>query len=230
MPCPNRTPEGNPFSSIAYALHHQLLTLGRKLLIQPSCRLCRAPLSPSAEVDPICPPCHERYQIRYRGLHGSTPLPWHGLSVYEGAFRSLLLQLKHRPNERRLSALIGCLRATLPVLTTAVLVPIPSWKRRRANPLPGLIASGLGRVRTDLLQRTRVSAGQHHLNRQQRLSNLSGAFRANLHAPAMELWLVDDILTTGGTALAAKQALLDGGHRVRGLICLGRTPARRLRR
>ncbi len=211
-------------------LHHQLLTLGRKLLIQPSCRLCRAPLGSTTEADPICPACHERYQLHSPGLHGSAPLPWHGLTVYEGAFRHLLLQLKHRPNKQRLSALIGCLRATLPHLTTAVLVPIPSWKRRRANPLPGLIASGLGRVRTDLLQRTRVSAGQHHLNRQQRLSNLSGAFRANLHAPAMELWLVDDILTTGGTALAAKQALLDGGHQIHGLICLGRTPARGLRR
>ena len=108
--------------------------------------------------------------------------------------------------------------------------PHPQLEAAPGQPLPGLIAAGLGRVRTDLLQRARVSAGQHHLNRQQRLSNLSGAFRANVHAPEMELWLVDDILTTGGTALAAKQALLDGGHRVRGLICLGRTPARRLRR
>ena len=46
----------------------------------------------------------------------------------------------------------------------------------------------------------------------------------------MEIWLVDDILTTGGTALAARQALLDAGHQVCGLICLGRTPIRRLRR
>ena len=112
----------------------------------------------------------------------------------------------------------------------AVLVPIPSWKRRRANSLPSLIATTLGQARTDLLQRTRASAGQHHLNRQQRLSNLSGAFRVNARVPAMELWLVDDILTTGGTALAAREALLDAGHQVCGLICLGRTPVRRLRR
>ena len=211
-------------------MHHHLLTLGRKLLIQPNCRLCRAPLGSTAEAEPICPPCRERFRLHSDGLQGSAPLPWHGLTDYDGAFRSLLLQLKRLPNESRLSALISCLRATLPTLTTAVLVPIPSWKRRRANPLPGLIATGLGRVQTDLLQRTRASAGQHHLNRQQRLANLSGAFRARPHAPAMELWLVDDILTTGGTALAARQALLDGGHRVHGLICLGRTPVRPLRR
>ena len=106
----------------------------------------------------------------------------------------------------------------------------PQRETAPGHPPLDLIATTLGQARTDLLQRTRASAGQHHLNRQQRLSNLSGAFRVNARLPAMELWLVDDILTTGGTALAAKQALLDGGHRVRGLICLGRTPARRLRR
>ena len=96
--------------------------------------------------------------------------------------------------------------------------------------MPGLIATTLGQVRTDLLQRTRASAGQHHLNRQQRLLNLSGAFKVSARLQAMEIWLVDDILTTGGTALAARQALLDAGHQACGLICLGRTPIRRLRR
>lgn len=211
-------------------MYHQLLKLGRQLLIQPTCRLCRSPLCPDTEADPICPQCQDRFQLHSGGLRGSAPLPWHGLSYYDGAFRTLLLRLKRRPDDRQLSALIGCLRATLPMPYPAVLVPIPSWKRRRANPLPGLIATTLGQVRTDLLQRTRVSAGQHHLNRQQRLSNLSGAFKVSAHLQAMEIWLVDDILTTGGTALAARQALLDAGHQVCGLICLGRTPIRRLRR
>ena len=44
------------------------------------------------------------------------------------------------------------------------------------------------------------------------------------------VWLVDDILTTGSTALAARQALQEAGHRVAGLICLGRTPAKERRR
>ena len=211
-------------------MHHQLLKLPRQLLIQPTCRLCRSPLTSDTETDPICPPCHDRFQLNKGGLCGSAPLPWHGLSYYDGAFRNLLLQLKRRPNDRRLSALIGCLRATLPMPHPAALVPIPSWKRRKPNPLPGLIAATLGQVPTDLLQRTRASASQHHLNRQQRLSNLSGAFRVSARVPAMKLWLVDDILTTGGTALQARKALLDAGHQVCGLICLGRTPVRRLRR
>ena len=210
-------------------MNHLLRTLGRTLLIQPTCRLCRHPLSSGSEDPEICPPCLTRFKLR-DGLQGHDPLPWHGLAHYEGAFRRLLLRMKRRPADRGLSALIGCLRATLPMVDAAVLVPIPSWKHHRANPLPNLIARGLGPVRADLLQRTRASAGQHHLGRQQRLCNLSGAFRADAGGTTLELWLVDDILTTGGTALAAKQALEHAGHRVLGLVCLGRTPAVGLRR
>jgi predicted amidophosphoribosyltransferase len=69
------------------------------------------------------------------------------------------------------------------------------------------------------------------------MHNLEGAFHA---APAPQtslqsktkttVWLVDDILTTGATALAAQKALNEAGHSVRGIICLGRTPAKRLGR
>lgn len=206
-----------------------LHTLGRTLLIQPTCRLCRHPVSSGPQEADICLPCLQRFQLRAEGLRGDHPLPWHGLALYEGAFRRLLLRMKFHPADRGLSALIGCLRATVPINDAAVLVPIPSWKRHRANPLPGLIAQGLGPVQADLLQRTRASSGQHHLSRQQRLLNLSGSFRADAGGTAKELWLVDDILTTGGTALAAKQALQHAGHRVHGLVCLGRTPAVGLR-
>ena len=122
-------------------------------------------------------------------------------------------------------------RFTLPA--TAVLVPIPSWKRQRSNPLPQRIALGLGRPTAELLHRTRAGLSQHHLNRRQRQTNLIGAFQAvpmDKQGAHSSIWLVDDILTTGSTALAARQALEAAGHRVAGLICLGRTPARERRR
>ena len=93
-----------------------------------------------------------------------------------------------------------------------------------------MIAKELGTVRSDLLRRIRANTGQHHLGRQQRLFNLSGAFRSHACGTTQEIWLVDDILTSGGTALAAKQTLENAGHRVHGLVCLGRTPAIGLRR
>ena len=122
-------------------------------------------------------------------------------------------------------------RFTLPA--TAVLVPIPSWKRQRSNPLPQRIAHGLGRPTAELQQHNRAGLSQHHLNKRQRQTNMLGAFQASPlahHRALCSLWLVDDILTTGSTAWAARKAPEDAGHRVDGLICLGRTPAGESRR
>ena len=94
-------------------------------------------------------------------------------------------------------------------------------------------ALGLGRPTAELLSRTRAGLSQHHLSKRQRQTNLMGAFQAiplNKQASIGSVWLVDDILTTGSTALAARQALEEAGHRVAGLICLGRTPAKERRR
>jgi predicted amidophosphoribosyltransferase len=43
------------------------------------------------------------------------------------------------------------------------------------------------------------------------------------------LLLVDDVLTTGSTALSAGAVLEAGGWHVLGMVCLARTPARRER-
>jgi hypothetical protein len=65
------------------------------------------------------------------------------------------------------------------------------------------------------------------------LSNQQGAFRLQpSQRPALArlkrqpIWLVDDILTTGATALAAAAALEGEGLKVMGLLCLARTPFR----
>ena len=158
---------------------------------------------------------------------------WCALGPYEGALRQLLLKVRQPTKQKVLSVLVQMLYDSLSLPSAAVLVPIPSWKRQRTNPLPQRIAMGLDRPTADLLQRNRVGLSQHHLNRSQRQTNLIGAFRASPHNPATALtsvWLVDDILTTGATALAARQALEEAGHGVAGLICLGRTPARQRRR
>ena len=114
-----------------------------------------------------------------------------------------------------------------------MLVTIPSWKRQRSNPLPQRIALGLGRPTAELLHRTRAGVSQHHLNKRQRQNNLIEAFQAyplDRQGAHSSVWLVDDILTTGSTALAARQALEAAGHGVAGLICLGRISARERRR
>ena len=87
----------------------------------------------------------------------------------------------------------------------------------------------MGRPTAGLLHRTHAGLSQHHLNKTQHQTNLIGAFQAvplDKQGALSSVWLVDDILTTGSTALAARQALEEAGHRVAGLIYLGRTPAR----
>ena len=74
--------------------------------------------------------------------------------------------------------------------------------------------------------------GQHHLNRAMRRSNQKGAFTCTRAARPGEarrhpVLLVDDILTSGATALNAAMALRQAGWRVQGLICLARTPWQR---
>tara|TARA_B100001057_G_scaffold227620_1_gene227967 strand:+ start:2361 stop:2570 length:210 start_codon:yes stop_codon:yes gene_type:complete len=59
------------------------------------------------------------------------------------------------------------------------------------------------------------------------MSNLHDAFEAVDAAKQQSktaLWIVDDILTTGSTALSARTTLQQAGYKVRGLICLARTP------
>ena len=176
---------------------------------------------------------HCSFLLRASRAWSLDPLRWCALGPYEGALRQLLLKVRQPTKQKALSALVQMLSDSLSLPSTAVLVPIPSWKRQRTNPLPQRIAMGLERPTANLLQRTRVGLSQHHLNKSQRLTNLIGAFRARPHNQATALtsvWLVDDILTTGATALAARQALEEAGHGVAGLICLGRTPARQRRR
>ena len=152
---------------------------------------------------------------------------------YAGPLRQLLLKLRQPRQGKALAALVQLPSERFTLPATAVLVPIPSWKRQRSNPLPQRIALGLGRPTTELLHRTRAGLSQHHLKRRQRQTNLRGAFQAsplNKQGVLSSVWLVDDILTTGSTALAAREALEAAGHHVAGLICLARTPARERRR
>ena len=213
-------------------MHRAFLAFAQTLLIEPRCPICDGPWQDAQPPTSPCINCRNALQLPPKGIDGLMPLRWFALGPYRGGLRQLLLQVRQPRKRKALSALVQMLSDNLTLPSTAVLVPIPSWKRQRTNPLPQLIALGLGRPTANLLRRPRAGLSQHHLNKRQRQSNLIGAFQASrLHqaCPTASLWLVDDILTTGATALAARQALQDAGHRVAGLICLGRTPTRQRR-
>jgi predicted amidophosphoribosyltransferase len=200
------------------------------------CPLCRQPLSPPGLTPRLCPSCRASLLLPSQGLRGTEPLPWWGVGTYQGTFRRLLLELRKRPHVERMAALLqGLEPPTFPAGITPLLVPVPGWKRR-ANPLPALTGQLAGRQwrwgNANLLRRSRPVLGQHHLNQAMRQENQRGAFTCHRHPRGGErrlhpVLLVDDILTTGATALNAAEALRAGGWHVHGLICLARTSGRR---
>lgn len=203
-----------------------LKPLVRNLLIRPSCPLCRKSVDQDTLKRP-CQDCQDRLLISPEGLKGSMPMSWHALGLYQGKLRALLLQERSQPCEKRFEGLIHLLRDGLRLMESELLCPIPSWRTRRVNCLPNRIAMALGHPSRPLLQRRKAGLSQHHLNRSMRLSNLHEAFETvDVRRPQgiSGLWIVDDILTTGSTALSARATLLKAGYEVRGLICLARTP------
>ncbi|MEY4430591.1 MAG: hypothetical protein RLZZ533_527 [Cyanobacteriota bacterium] len=190
------------------------------------------PLAPPPQ---LCAACLGGLALPEGGLQGDEPLLWCAAAAYEGPLRQLLLRQRPRPEPGLIRALaLEWHRCCSQVLPGAVLVPIPSWKRR-GNPLPLLLAQALARwagpstqVQPGLLMRRHPTLGQHHLGRSLRRLNQQGAFSAPAASHQRPpLWLVDDILTSGATALAAATALQASGHAVQGVLTLARTPARR---
>lgn len=98
------------------------------------------------------------------------------------------------------------------------ILPVPASSRARGYNVPELMAQPLARavgvpVVTDALVRARSDRRQEGLSLEERLVNVAGAFRV-AHPEAVEgrrILLVDDVLTTGATAAACAQALLDAG-------------------
>lgn len=84
---------------------------------------------------------------------------------------------------------------------------------------------------TDVLARTRVTTTQTRLTPEERLANVSNAFRVNEDARVSarvrnaHLVLVDDVVTTGATLNACAAALIAGGARVVSYVTFGRAPS-----
>lgn len=149
--------------------------------------------------------------------------------------RQFILSLRRNHNINALRGICAILQRDLPQQT--LLAPIPGWKAKsRTNALPEMMCRCLERPVIQVLKRSRPTVGQHRLNRRQRVNNQRGSFsvqqesiqeaahsRTNLHSQA-EVWLVDDIVTTGATVMAADQALQAAGIKIRGVLCLARTP------
>lgn len=137
-----------------------------------------------------------------------------GAYAYEGVIRKAIHSMKiggrhaaARPLGRLLRFELGLPEPSAAPWEVAWVPSTPRTRRQRGVEIPRLLA-GPGAV--SMLRRTRHGADQTALSAAQRRVAPSGAFRATRRAPPRVV-LVDDVRTTGATALAAATALRDAG-------------------
>ncbi|HLO75498.1 MAG TPA: ComF family protein [Magnetospirillum sp.] len=198
-------------------------------LAPPLCHACGHPF----EVDggagdhALCGPCLAK------------PPPWaraRAVFRYDAQSKPLILRFKHADRLEGAPAFARWMaRAGAELLADAqVIVPVPlhRWRllARRYNQA-ALLALALGRLTglpavPDALVRTRRTAVQGHMDREQRRRNVAGAFavaeRRRAEVEGRRVVLIDDVLTTGATMGECTRVLLKAGALSVDLLTLGR--------
>ncbi len=120
-----------------------------------------------------------------------------------------------------------------------LLISVPMhWRRRisrgfnHSDVLTRHLAKELGVKHQDqLLKRTKATRRQQGLNKQQRTTNLNGAFTINERIFAQtapkHLAIVDDVVTTGTTITQLCQLLKDHGVKQIDVYCIARSDGKR---
>lgn len=204
------------------------------------CDDCRALLRPySGEV---CADCGRPVDPRSFGVDGrlqcgacaNDPPPWTRLSfygLYKNALRDLILRLKFDGDlviARLFADFLFYICKDLP--RPDLLIPIPqhpSRLRRRGYNQAHEIAKAFAkkcRLPCDphILRRIKAGAPQEQLNAAGRRDNLRGAFACASSLANLDVWLIDDVLTTGSTCREATTALLMAGARETRVIFIAR--------
>jgi ComF family protein len=148
----------------------------------------------------------------------------------------MMVRIKYAGEAHALPPLIEATLKELPneaqLLFPDAVVAVPTSKPRlkqRGFDQAVIIAKEVARtlhlsMLSGALKRRRKDVPQVSLTRKERLTNLQGAFRAT-GVFGRSVLLVDDVVTTGGTILAASAALEQAGARRVVAFTLARTPA-----
>ena len=211
-----------------------------QLLFPSSCLLCNQP-----GVD-VCSECSTKIRRNRRGLYISDIPVWAG-AVYGDELSELILLAKEKhilPARNFLAELLveSFMRARneSEIRERTILVPVPSSKsanRTRGYRHAYLLARQMLK-RLPLSQRGSVSiqemlvvnrkvADQTNLNREQRERNVKGAYsvtKTSDLAEQADLYLIDDLLTTGSSVREGIRALRQAGLRPAGVLTAGVSP------
>ena len=175
----------------------------------------------------ICSECRSSWHPHYyrTKVDGLTV---HSSLLYTPTASKIILAAKEsglkRADELVINAIVLALQRSKLDLTLSRLVPIPSSKssqRRRGRSfivdLVHQISLRTGIEVVDCLQLSRRVLDQSGLHRQERSTNLAGAFRVSSHVRG-ELILVDDVVTTGATLREAFRAVNSQGFHAVGSV------------
>jgi ComF family protein len=144
--------------------------------------------------------------------------PWHYAYPVDAMLRGLKFS-GERSYARVLGTLLGRRRQTLCIPGPELVMPIPLHPERfatrgfnQACELATAAASALdARLNVSTLIRIRNTKAQSSLDSESRRNNMQSAFSCRRPLPARSVALVDDVLTTGATAMAAAAALRAAG-------------------
>lgn len=196
------------------------------LVVPPLCVVCGTRLEASDRW--VCQRCRAslemvpRLRLRSVAMSGRELRIWYALE-YTPTLSALIQEMKYGDKPG-----LGCLLAELawPALASqvdedTVLVPVPlhqARRRERGYNQSEIIGRTLGRLSGTAvvvrgLKRVRNTRAQATLDRESRLRNLAGSFRAGRAGSIgrSKVMLVDDVVTTGSTLRECAQVLLDSG-------------------
>jgi ComF family protein len=213
---------GQFMSTIAKACRHALL----RAVLPPTCCLCGAQCESLAR--DLCGECANGLPLNEAPLSGASPLfvptlvrvvvPFHYAYPVDHWIRALKFS-GERMYARVLGELLADAFRALRQEPPELLVPIPlhpaRYRRRgfnQAAEIARFAAAALGiPVDSRCLTRKKPTLEQSSLSLARRRTNVRGAFAAVPNVSVKRVALVDDVLTTGSTALAAAQALAKAG-------------------
>jgi len=237
--------------TIGSAVKRAQVSLAR-FLLPNACIVCERMVEQSTPDDVVCAVCRSRMKPVAEGCDRcAQPLPpvgpcrlcadWPvGLVRVRSAVwlgkeaRGVVHGLKYK-GFTRLGALAASEIARREKPAGTVIIPIPLGQKRlrqRGYNQSAYIARALGEefgmpVLEDVLIRSKETRSQTELTPDERLVNVSGAFRVTmrpvdavgpLETTPLEAVLVDDVFTTGATMVAAAECLLASGwHSVGGI-------------
>ena len=204
--------------------------LALSLLAPRECAACGGPVAFSVT---FCEACGVPTAAPAAAL-GEVPLLCGG--VYAPPLSVAIGRLKFERRSDLAKELARCLIVPLGAVRLGprdAFVPVPLHRLRLAERgfnQAGLVARALARstrtqFRPRLLERVRETQQQARLGRDERGANVHAAFRVRDPHTTGRVVLVDDVVTTGRTALACLESLREAGCEVAAVVALARAGA-----